>query len=192
MSTLKRPTIHYLTLLALVGVLSLPLAGCGLAIHNNTAANHEAAAPSAGGPGESISQPQGQHSRQGGTDPASTAMQALERFAGLYVNWNYTTLIADERKLASLSVGPARLAEQQAAAAASADKTIARAQIYNSGTVVEIAQVSGENQRYVVVTHEQTGGAEQYAELQAAYHVTLASVQKLHTGFVVSRWEPQT
>ena len=68
-----------------------------------------------------------------------TPQAALTAFAELYVNWSYQTLTAQQRTLAAISVGAARLAEQQAAAASAADSTIAQGQIRNSGQVMSIA-----------------------------------------------------
>jgi hypothetical protein len=129
----------------------------------------------------------------GGASPASTPHAAILRFASLYINWTYKNLVSHERTLASIAVGGARLAEQQAATQTARDTTIARAHIYNRGRVIGIAPViAPSGDRYVVVTREQTGGDPEYAGLQPAYHVTLATVTRLPGGFAVAQWEPES
>ena len=72
-------------------------------------------------------------------DVQPTPLAALTAFSRLYSNWTYRTLTSDQRALAAMSVGAARLAEQQAAASSEADTTIARGRIWNSGQIVSIA-----------------------------------------------------
>ena len=108
------------------------------------------------------------------------------------MNWTWRTLAAHERELAALSVGPARLSEQQAAAAAVRDSTIAQSRVYNSGQIISIAPSRTNAQAVGVVTREQTGGNSQYDGLQASYHVTLAELAQLNNGgWTVSEWLPQ-
>jgi len=108
------------------------------------------------------------------------------------MNWTWRTLAANERKLAALSVGPARLSEQQAAAAAIGDSTIAQSRVYNSGQIISIARSLTNPEQWVIVTREQTGGNSQYDGLQASYHVTLAELAQLKNGgWTVSEWLPQ-
>ena len=122
----------------------------------------------------------------------STPAGAITQFATLYVNWTWRTLAAHERELAALSVGPARLSEQQAAAAAIGDSTIAQTRVYNSGQIISIARSRTNAKQWVVVTREQTGGNSQYDGLQASYHVTLAELAQLKNGgWTVSEWLPQ-
>jgi len=121
-----------------------------------------------------------------------TPARALDVFAGLYVNWNYRTLTASQRKLAAMSVGPARLAEQQAAATSQADTTITRGRIWNSGQIVSAAGDLAHPGMWVIVTREQTGGNSQYEGLPAAYHVTLAQLARVPGGYAVSQWLPQS
>jgi hypothetical protein len=121
-----------------------------------------------------------------------TPAKALAAFAGLYVNWSYRALSADQRTLAAMSVGGARLAEQQAAASSQADTTITRGQIWNSGQIVSIAPDLARPDTWAIVTREQTGGDTQYEGLPAAYHVTLAQLARVPGGYAVSQWLPQS
>lgn len=121
-----------------------------------------------------------------------TPQEALAAFASLYVNWNYQTLASEQRSLAAASVGPARLAEQQAAASSLADPTIKRGQLYNSGHVVSLAPDASRAGTWVIVTLERTGGNSSYEGLPAAYHVTLAQLQRVGSGYAVSQWLPQS
>lgn len=124
-------------------------------------------------------------------DVQPTAPKALAAFSRLYSNWTYRTLTADQRALAGMSVGTARLAEQQAAASSEADTTIARGRISNSGQIVSIAEDATQPGTWVIVTSEQTGGSGEYEGLPAAYHVTLARLVRVPGGFAVSEWLPQ-
>jgi hypothetical protein len=122
----------------------------------------------------------------------STPADAITQFATLYMNWTWRTLAAHERELAALSVGPARLSEQQAAAAAVGDSTIAQTHVYNRGQIISITRSRTNTKQWVVVTREQTGGNSQYDGLQASYHVTLAQLAQLNnSGWTVSQWLPQ-
>ena len=122
----------------------------------------------------------------------ATAERALASFAALYVNWTYRTLSAQQRTLAAMSVGPARLAERQAAAASEGDTAIARGQIWNRGSAVSIAPDMSTPEEWVLVTREETGGNTQYEGLGAAYHVTLARLARVPGGYAVQEWLPQT
>jgi len=125
-------------------------------------------------------------------DVQSTPAKALAAFSRLYMNWTYRTLSEDQRTLAAMSVDPARLAEQQAAASSQADTTIARGHIYNSGQVISIARDLAQPDTWAIVTREQTGGDTQYEGLPAAYHVTLAQLAQVPGGYAVSQWLPQS
>jgi riboflavin synthase alpha subunit len=113
-------------------------------------------------------------------------------FARLYVNWTYRTLSSNQRTLAAMSVGPARMVERQAAAASSTDTTISRGHIYNTGQIVSIAHDLSHTEMWVIVTREQTGGSTEYDGLQPAYHVTLAKLASVPGGYTVETWLPQT
>ncbi len=134
--------------------------------------------------------------------PLSTASQApvgvrrapaaaLEAFSRLYSNWTYRTLSGDQHRLAAMSVGAARLAEQQAAASSQGDTTITRGQIWNSGQIVSVTGDLTQPGMWVLVTREQTGGSAQYEGLPASYHVTLARLARVPDGYAVSEWLPQ-
>jgi flagellar basal body rod protein FlgF len=124
------------------------------------------------------------------TEP--TADAALAAFARLYVNWSFQTLSAQQRELAAMSVGAARLVEQQAAASSQSDSTITRGHIHNTGRVVSIARDLTGSDGWVVVTREQTGGNAHYQGLPAGYHVTLAQLAAVPGGWAVSQWLPQS
>jgi hypothetical protein len=120
-----------------------------------------------------------------------TPSNAIAAFAELYVNWTYRTLTANQRTLAAMAVGAARLSEQQAAASSRADTTITRGHIFNQGQVVSIAPDLSRPGTWVIVTREQTGGGEAYAGLPAAYHVTLAHLAPVSGGYAISQWSPE-
>ena len=122
----------------------------------------------------------------------STPSAALEAFSRLYSNWTYRTLTGDQRRLAAMSVGAARLAEQQAAASSQADTTITRGQIWNSGQIVSVRGDLAQPGTWVVVTREQTGGSTQYEGLPASFHVVLAQLARVPGGYAVSEWLPQS
>jgi hypothetical protein len=129
---------------------------------------------------------------QAPTQVRATPQAALTAFAALYVNWSFQTITAEQRTLAAMSVGAARLAEQQAAATSQSDSTISRGHIYNSGVLVSIAPDLTRAGRWVLVTREQTGGSTQYEGLPAGYHVTFARLLAVPGGYVVSQWLPQS
>jgi type IV pilus biogenesis protein CpaD/CtpE len=159
-------------------------------------------APGAGPKPASTSSPQnaGESPAPAPSSPASQApvgvqgapSAALEAFSRLYSNWTYRTLSGDQRKLAAMSVGAARLGEQQAAASSQGDTTITRGQIWNSGQIVSITGDLTQPGIWVVVTREQTGGSTQYEGLPVSYHVTLARLARVPGGgYAVSEWLPQ-
>ncbi len=189
MRTRFRP---YLVLLALIALTPF-LSACGLLRQSRSTAAGANQTPTQASPGE-----------REGTIPASAAAEAppaelaatpqlaLERFAAGYINWTYRSLAADEAQLAASAVGEARAAELQARAQASRDTVLQRGHIYNTGTVVGVSRVAGgQSREWVIVTREQTGGDQEYAGIQAAFHVTLASVARVTGGWSVSAWRPQ-
>jgi hypothetical protein len=181
-----------LLLAGLIGITPLA-AGCGLAGGIERGSRRVSAAPQAN-PGEN----QGTIPASAGEAappprPAATPEQAVSAYAALYINWTYRTLPAHETTLAAMAVGDARLAERQAAAQARRNSRIQQGAIYNRGTVVGVSPAAGGNPReYVVVTREETGGDQEYAGLQAAFHVTLATVQAVPGGWAVLEWRPQS
>lgn len=189
-------------LLALLAAAELTLAGCGLTDPYAprgqttwrpavTGPSPQAAAPQQN-PGEPPAPPPAAPAVQTPAQLQPTPQDAIAQFAGLYVNWSWRTLTAQQRQLARISVGAARLAEQQAAAASSRDSEISRARVYNRGQVITIAPDRTHPSEWVVVTREQTGGDSQYDGLQASYHVTIARVVQIPgRGYAISQWLPQ-
>jgi hypothetical protein len=191
---------HTLTLTAA----AIAIAGCGISNpyqHNagtttSTSTSTSTASSPAGNPaqnpGEAPAPPPPAPASQAPTSVQSTPAGAITQFATLYINWTWRTLAAHEHELAALSVGPARLSEQQAAAAATSDTTIAQSRVHNNGKIISIAPSRTNAKQWVVVTREQTGGNSQYDGLQASYHVTLAELAQLNNGcWTVSEWLPQ-
>jgi hypothetical protein len=123
-----------------------------------------------------------------GAEQASPAA-ALSRYARLNVNWSWATVGADERRLATLSVGQAHA--QALAAAAQPNQMLARYAVRNQGEVVAITPGRGiERGRWAIVTDEQTSGNGPYEGLPATSHVTWATVLRTGSGWVVSGWYP--
>lgn len=188
MTARQRNALSAAALMGLMGLLS----GCGLAgSMDKTSASR--GAPPAANPGE----PKGTIPPAAKTGQpvnlAASPEAAILRFAGLYINWNYRSLPAHERQLAASATGDARLAESQAAASAERDRALQQGHIYNRGTVISVAAaIGGAPGRYAVVTREETGGNPEYAGLQAAFHVTLATVKHLPAGWAVDEWQPQS
>jgi len=124
---------------------------------------------------------------------ASTPQAALERYAQLDINWTATTVAAEQRHLASISLDGARAQALQAAASYSHDQTLLASHVTNSGTVVSIAAGQGTAAgQWVLVTSETTSGQGEYQGLPAQLHVTYAQLVHTHVGWVVSEWSPQT
>lgn len=179
-------------LTALIGacLLAFALAGCS---------NPDA--PGASSPTASASSPQnaGEPPAPAPTSPASqaptnvqpTPVTALTAFSRAYSNWTYRTLSSDQRRLAAISIGAARLAEQQAAASTQADTTIARGRIWNRGQTISIAPDRARSGVWAIITREQTGGSTEYEGLPGTFHVTLARLARVSGGYAVSEWLPQ-
>ncbi len=129
---------------------------------------------------------------QAPADVQASAQAALAAFAQIYINWTFQTLTGRQLTLAAMSVGAARIAEQQAAASSRADSTISRGHIFNTGRVVSIAPDRLAPGMWIVVTREQTGGDSQYEGLPAGYHVTLAQLAAVPGGYAVTQWLPQS
>lgn len=176
------------------------VAGCGISDpyrhatpttsshHPSPVATGPAAAQS---PGEPSTPPPPSAESQARSPVAATPEQAIRQFAVPYVNWTWRTLAPHLRELAAISVGAARLAEQQAAAAEGRDSEIATTQVDNRGQIISIAPSQTQSGEWVVVTREQTGGNAQYDGLQASWHVTLAQLVHLPAGYAISQWLPQ-
>lgn len=172
-------------------LVAVALAGCTNPDAPSAVRSTEASA-SPQSPGEPAAPPPPSPGPQAPADVQPTPTKALAAFAQLYVNWSYRTLSADERTLAEISVGAARLSERQAAASSQDDTTIAAGHIWNSGQVVSIAPDLTRAGAWVIVTHEQTGGNTQYEGLGAAYHVTIARLANVPGGYAVEEWLPQS
>jgi hypothetical protein len=117
---------------------------------------------------------------------AADADEGPRAFAQLYTNWSSRTLSSEQQTLAPISVGAARSSEREAAASSRNDTTMRRGHIYSSGEILSIAQDASRPGRWVIVTREQTGGDAQYEGLPAGYHVTLAQLARVASGYVVS------
>jgi hypothetical protein len=178
---------------ALTGITPL-VAGCGLAHSVEHSSSRAAAPPAAANPGEKQGTiPASAGEEPAPTRPAATPKQAIAAYATLYINWTYQTLPAHETALAAMGFGDARRAERQAAAQTQRDSRIQQGGIYNRGTVIGVSPVAGGSQgEYVVVTKEETGGNQEYAGLQAAFHVTFATVEMVPGGWAVGEWQPQS
>jgi hypothetical protein len=189
---MKHLPLKALGLLVLVCGL-LALSGCQNPDAPNVATTTSTSSPQ--NVGEQPAPPSPSSSEQAPAGVQATPARALEAFAWLYVNWTFRTLVSDQRRLAAMSVGSARLAERQAAAASQADTTITRGQIYNTGQVVSVAPELSNTETWIIVTRERTaGGASntEYDGLQATYHVTLAELARVPGGYAVETWLPQT
>lgn len=172
---------------------ALALASAGCTNPDAQAGGAPASSPSrTGNAGEPPAPAAPSPSSQAPADVQPTPQRALTVFAERYVNWSYRTLASTEQTLAAISVGPARLAEQQAAAASAEDSTIQQGHIVNSGQLISVAVDLQDRALWSVLTREQTAGDSEYEGLPASYHVTLARLQHLHGGYAVSEWLPQS
>jgi len=179
-------------ILAVTVAVALALAASGCSNPDASGAGQAQSPSAAQNAGEPPAPPAPTASGQAPADVQATPQQALAAFARLYTNWNYKTLSATQRTLAAMAVGPARLAERQAAATSAADSTIRQGQIENTGQLVSVAHDLMRPGMWVIVTREQTSGSTQYEGLPASYHVTLARVQHVAGGWTVEEWLPQS
>jgi len=133
--------------------------------------------------------------RQTATSAAPTAMRAIRSFATAYINWNAQTVSGDMRGLAADSIGQARAAMTLAAAQTAGDYELVRGGIANRGQVEAVAPLVGHGHEYVVVTRESTTASNTtaYQGLQPAWHIALATVQRLPGGrWVLTHWQPES
>jgi hypothetical protein len=122
-----------------------------------------------------------------------TPRLALERYAQLYINWTASTVAADQRELATMSLGSARAQALQAAASYQHDSTLLKSAVTNTGTVVSIAKGEGTaTGDWVVVSSETTSGRGDYQGLPAGLHVTYAQLTRTAAGWIVTVWEPRS
>lgn len=181
---------RYLILAVLIGVVPF-LSACGLAATNNSASSGGQVSTSPANPGERPGTVPASARKAPPSDPASSPQQAVERFATAYINWTFRSLASDQAHLAASAVGEARESEEQARAQTSRDTPLRRAEIYNQGVIVAIAPLrGGSSDEWVIDTREQTGGDSEYSGLQAAFHITLAAVERVQGGWAVSVWRP--
>jgi hypothetical protein len=188
-------------LLAVLVAAELALSSCGLSdpyasrsqpTPSTTAAPSPRAAAPEQNPGEPPAPASAAPAAQAPAQARARPQDAIAQFAALYVNWSWRTLSSQQQQLARISVGSARLAEQQAAAASSRDSEISQARVFNRGQVIAIAADRTHRSQWLVVTREQTGGNSQYDGLQASYHVTIAQVVQVPgRGYAISQWLPQ-
>lgn len=124
---------------------------------------------------------------------AASPQAILHRYALTYINWQATSLPPHERALASLAIGPARLAAEQTAASQSVTASLTAHHVENKGVVLAITAGQGPARgQWVVVTQEQTTGTDPYAGLPPAPHVIFARARRLAQGWVVSEWSPRS
>lgn len=176
---------------ALAVALAVGAAGCANP-DAPTTTQHTTAASTPQSAGEPTAPASPSPASQTPEDIHATPQAALAAFADLYINWSYSTLTAQQHTLAAISVGPARLAEQQAAATSNADATMSQGHITNHGTITSVSPDRGNPGLWVIVTREQTTGGQQYEGLPAAYHVTLARLATVPGGYAVAEWLPQS
>jgi hypothetical protein len=175
------------------------LGGCGLGVRLPASTRSAGGAPTYTRPGSSaptvttneIPTPPGpqQHA------PVSRSAQlALRRFASRYINWDAADLKARLSALAADSVGQARTAMELTAAQTGADPELRQAGIANHGTVEAVAALAGPDHRYVVITLETTTATDSsaYQGLKPAWHLTVATVARRGSGWVISGWEPES
>jgi len=119
---------------------------------------------------------------------APTPQVAVARFARLYGNWTAAQLTERSKQLAAVSTGQARA---QALELASRATALERYRVTNTSTVVAIGPGQREERgRWAIVTNESTSGSGPYLGLPATSHVSWATVQLQHGGYVVSGWYP--
>lgn len=175
-------------------VLAVLLAGCGIGDPYRTT---PATTPTATATGPRVvdNEVRGAQATPigGPRDAAALSPQsAVERFAALYINWTYNTLASHRRQLARMAVGEVAAAERRAAVETSRDYELREGQVANHGQIAAIAQARGHADQWVVVSREITTGRGTYEGLPAGYHVTLATVVRVASGWAVSRWQPQS
>jgi hypothetical protein len=121
-------------------------------------------------------------------------VDAIEAFAGTYINWDAQNVAVRLRALAAQSVGQARSAMALAAAGAANDYELRQGGIANAGTVQAIAPLRNSADRFVVVTLERTTATNTtaYAGLRPAWHLAIATVVRLSGGqWALSAWQPE-
>jgi hypothetical protein len=132
--------------------------------------------------------------RQRASPGWATPEQAVRAFATAYVNWTAATVSGQLRTLARRSIGQARATLELQAREVAADRELHRGRIANAGTVEAIGPLAGRLDRYVVVTRERTSAAEDpaYRGLAPEWHVSVATVTRVGSRWVLSAWEPES
>lgn len=175
---------------AALALLACCLVGCGCA-DPDAQQPPPLASSQPGSPGEPLAPPPRSPSREASSAALPSPQKTLERYARLYINWDYRTLAAEQRRLAALAAGAARASELLAAVQSTRDVALVQGRVWNRGSVISLAPELRRPGVWVVVTREQTGGSGEYAALPAGFHVTLARLARAGRGWVVSGWEPQ-
>jgi hypothetical protein len=180
--------------LSTVAILALTIALSGCTDPYTTKQQPSEASQAAGvqNAGEPSAPPPAPPAGQSVADAQNTPQDAISLFARLYTNWSYATLTHDQLTLAAISVGPARLAEQQAAASSRADSTLARARLSNTGEVLAVSPDLARHGWWIVVTREQTTGSGEYEGLPATDHVALVQLARTSSGWAITQWLPQS
>lgn len=177
---------------AAISLCAVVSAGCGAIRHPQPTATKPSPLAQAQATHEYPSPPP---PRQTTTTTSTTAVQAIRRFAGAYINWSAQTVSGDLRALAATSVGQARSAMQLAAAGTAGDYELERGGIGNHGTVEAVAPRPSHPDQYIVVTLEATTATNTtaYQGLLPAWHVALATVTEQAPGeWVLSGWQPES
>ena len=125
--------------------------------------------------------------------PAPTPAEAVERFATLYINWDYRTLAHVQRRLAAMSVGEAATTQARAVTRTRHDYELRRGRVVNSGRIVTLSRSRPPARAsYLVVTLERTTRPRVNDDHRPAYHLADATTEAVDGGWAVSTWEPKT
>jgi hypothetical protein len=127
------------------------------------------------------------------TEPASrvASSRASRRISiARRAPWESSIALSATSRL-TFGVGPARLAEQQAAATSRADSTITRARLSNHGQLLAVSPDLARHGWWILVTREQTTGGGEYEGLAASDHITLVQLAAVNGRWAVSLWLPQ-
>jgi len=188
---MRHPTVPA-ALAALLAAAALAVSACGI----NDPLNDPALAPPLAAdtvPNEVGAPVEARPSRSALASAAPSPTAAIRRFAELYINWNASTLVDHRRQLAAISIGEASSTETRAIAETRKDYELRRSRIANHGRIVAITPTLPPRPGvYLVITRERTTGAGIYAQLQPAYHLTIATVARIRGGWAVRQWHPQT
>jgi hypothetical protein len=183
-----------------LAALTLALTGCSVLASPkpDTTTSSTTTTPASGSP---LARAQATHEyppprapRQRAAGPSPSAITAVAIFATAYINWNADSVSRVMAGLAARSIGQARSAMQLAAAHTAGDYELKRGGIANSGEVRAIAPLAGSPNHFVVVTLERTTATNTsaYQGLQAAWHLTIATVTQVGAGkWVLSGWQPE-